>query len=74
MKKREQDRMVARARLESAAPKLLKACEIAVEAFRLTREYVGETTLPAIEGWSWFDATAVLEEAIASAKPLPRSK
>ena len=25
-------------------------------AFRLTREYVGEALLPAIEGWSWFDA------------------
>lgn len=26
-----------------------------VEAFRLTRDHVGEDALPAIEGWSWFD-------------------
>jgi hypothetical protein len=26
-----------------------------IEAFRLTREYVGEDMLPAVEGWSWFD-------------------
>lgn len=71
MKKREQDRMVARARLEKAAPSLLKACEIALEALRLTREYVGERTLPAIPGWSWFDASVVLEKAITDAKPLP---
>lgn len=25
-------------------------------AIRLTREYVGEPTLPAVEGWDWFDA------------------
>jgi hypothetical protein len=25
------------------------------EAFRLTREYVGEDLLPPTEGWSWFD-------------------
>lgn len=26
------------------------------EAIRLTREYVGEDLLPAVEGWSWYDA------------------
>jgi len=26
------------------------------QAIRLTREYVGEDVLPAIEGWSWYDA------------------
>ena len=26
------------------------------EAIRLTREYVGDSTLPALEGWDWFDA------------------
>ncbi len=26
------------------------------EAIRLTREYVGDRTLPAVEGWTWFDA------------------
>jgi hypothetical protein len=35
-----------------------------VEAFRLTREYLGDDALPAVEGWSWFDWTqrAVREE------------
>jgi len=36
-----------------------------IEAFRLTREYVGESLLPRIEGWSWFDwcekAAALME-------------
>lgn len=27
-----------------------------VEAIRLTVEYVGNDTLPAVEGWSWYDA------------------
>lgn len=26
------------------------------DAIRLTVEYVGNDTLPAIEGWSWYDA------------------
>lgn len=26
------------------------------QAIRLTREYVGEELLPAVEGWSWYDA------------------
>ena len=30
--------------------------ELLREAIRLTREYVGERMLPAVEGWSWFDA------------------
>jgi hypothetical protein len=36
---------------EGLAPLLLEG----VEAFRLTREYVGEDALPALPGWSWFD-------------------
>jgi hypothetical protein len=28
---------------------------VGIEAFRLTREYVGEKTLPEVKGWSWFD-------------------
>ena len=28
------------------------------EAIRLTREYIGERALPAVAGWSWFDAIA----------------
>lgn len=26
------------------------------EAIRLTREHVGARTLPAVEGWAWYDA------------------
>jgi hypothetical protein len=26
-----------------------------IEAFRLTREYLGDDALPAVDGWSWFD-------------------
>jgi hypothetical protein len=34
------------------------------EAIRLTREYVGEVALPAVEGWSWFDATGAYNSAV----------
>jgi hypothetical protein len=34
-----------------------------VEAIRLTREYVGEESLPAVPGWSWFDATQHFDAA-----------
>jgi len=30
----------------------------------LTRDYVGEALLPAIEGWSWYDAGKALAERI----------
>jgi len=33
------------------------------EAIRLTREYVGEESLPAVPGWSWFDATQHFDAA-----------
>lgn len=39
-----------------------------VEAFRLTRDYVGEEALPAMPGWSWFDWC---ERARAEAHPCP---
>jgi len=32
------------------------AIEDLTEAIRLTVEYIGIDTLPAIEGWSWYDA------------------
>ena len=35
---------------------------MAKEALRLTREYVGEDMLPAIKGWSWYDATVAIDE------------
>lgn len=34
------------------------------EALRLTREYVGEDVLPAIEGWSWYDAMTAYENYV----------
>jgi hypothetical protein len=55
------------AHLIAAAPRLLKACEDAREAFRLTREYVGEDMLPEIPGWSWYDADQELGAAITKA-------
>ena len=40
----------------------LKQCR---EAFEFTRQYVGYETLPAIEGWSWFDADTKAKAALA---------
>lgn len=40
---------------------VLRQC---VEALRLTREYVGGETLPAIAGWSWYDATVAAKELL----------
>lgn len=33
-----------------------------IEAFRLTREYLGEDVLPELGGWSWFDWVRKAEE------------
>lgn len=35
--------------------KLRQLLEEGIEAFRLTREFLGEDALPAVKGWSWFD-------------------
>ncbi|KKM65387.1 hypothetical protein LCGC14_1491870 [marine sediment metagenome] len=43
---------------------LRKACKAALDGFHFTREYVGEEMLPAIEGWSWYDAVTKLEAAL----------
>jgi len=40
------------------------------EALRFTCEYAGEDTLPAIEGWSWYDATVAID-AYLSRCPSP---
>lgn len=37
-------------------------------AVDLTRQYVGEKMLPAVEGWSWFDWTQRAEAALARHK------
>ena len=34
------------------------------EALHFTQEYVGEATLPALPGWSWYDATQAYEVAM----------
>jgi hypothetical protein len=39
------------------------------EALRLTREYVGEDLLPAVEGWSWYDALRRWAPAYLDDKP-----
>ncbi len=58
-------------RLLGDRQKMLDACIQAQEALRLTREYVGAKVLPAIPGWSWYDATVALEAIIpAVAQPV----
>jgi hypothetical protein len=36
----------------------------ALRALCLTRDYVGEQLLPAIDGWDWYDAGKAISEAI----------
>ena len=51
---------------EERERRLREALAECCEAFRLTHEYLGEKRLPALAGWSWFDADnrakALLEE------------
>lgn len=58
------ENMVEAAVQEKVGP-LREALRDGLEAFRYTREYIGEESLPAIPGWSWFDwcemARALLE-------------
>ncbi len=35
---------------------------IALRALCLTRDYIGEESLPALEGWEWYDAGKILAE------------
>ena len=51
-------------KLDVNEKELVKALMQCREAFRLTREYVGEGKLPAIEGWAWFDADAKARAAL----------
>jgi dCMP deaminase len=41
-----------------------KVLSKALKALCLTRDYVGEKTLPAIKGWEWFDACIEIVELI----------
>lgn len=43
---------------------LRQLIEQGIEAFRLTRDYVGPETFPAAPGWSWFDWVAKARRAI----------
>lgn len=45
-----------------ASNKDLELLYMAAESIRLTREFVGDETLPPIAGWSWFDAYARIAE------------
>ena len=36
----------------------------ALRAICLTRDYVGESLLPALDGWEWYEAGNALAEAI----------
>jgi hypothetical protein len=62
------DEYVANARLIAQAPALYEALAFAVEAVRLTREYVGEELLPALPGWTWFDACENARAVLATAR------
>lgn len=39
------------------------------EALRLTQEYVGDATLPALPGWEWFDALEEYKAYMANVPP-----
>ena len=41
-----------------------------VTAIDLTRQFVGEDVLPAVEGWSWYDAIQAHEALLAAEGPL----
>ena len=47
--------------MEARNKLLIEALEQCILAFHLTREYVGTEMLPAIEGWSWYDAVLKAE-------------
>jgi hypothetical protein len=46
----------------------LEALEKCREGFEMTRQYVGYETLPATEGWSWYDGDVSAKEAIIAIK------
>lgn len=54
----------------------VSAAQQLAEALRLTVEYVGTATLPALPGWSWYDALAEHFPAMAEelAKPQYRGQ
>lgn len=51
-------------RLEAQVVTLRAALETAQRAIVHTREYVGESLLPEVPGWSWYDAMEELDAAL----------
>ena len=41
----------------------------AEQAIYFTREYVGEHMLPAIAGWSWYDTSVAITQALVAQEP-----
>ena len=58
-----------RVRLEERVQSLEAALRECIEAFRLTREYVGGDLLPNVEGWSHYDAVTVARAALSPQEP-----
>lgn len=52
---------------EAENERLRSALRQSREALRLTREYIGEETLPAADGWAWFDAINIIDAVLAAA-------
>jgi hypothetical protein len=48
----------------AAVKQAVEALEKCRDGFEFTRQYVGSETLPAIEGWSWYDGDVAAKEAI----------
>jgi hypothetical protein len=51
---------------EREASELRELVADGIKAFRYTREYVGEETLPAKKNWSWFDWTERAHAAVST--------
>lgn len=45
---------------------------LAREAFRISREYVGEDTLPAIPGWTWYEIDCAIADLLGHPR-VPRT-
>ena len=58
--------------LEQERGGLWGAAQEALEAFEFTRQYVGYDMLPALPGWSWYDACERLRAALAAEHQEPQ--
>ena len=56
----------AEGQLEAQRKEAMELLRQVNEAFRITREYVGKDTLPAIEGWAWYDADCAARTLLVS--------